>query len=247
MLQAVNIQSINQFSSQMFFILLTMFVKGFFVFTVMYLIITSFKERSAKLMHLLWLSLICSFIFIAVFSIMIPSFDLGVLRFIKNQKNISRVFTSFTSPRVTYIDTAQAAEKSGPVFRQNAPALFISRVHWSFFVLTVWFLGILLQLLYFASGKIGLLKLRQSSENCTDKKSDRLVRDLSQKMGINRSILLLTSKSLVKILVICMLCGLPFLAFKPSMMQAKRKDAKVMFSKEVSLDPLYGRWINTDY
>ncbi len=31
------------------------------------------------------------------------------------------------------------------------------------------------------------------------------------------------------------------------MLQAKRKDAKVMFSKEVSLDPLYGRWINTDY
>ncbi len=391
MLQAVNIQSINQFSSQPFFILLTVFFKGFLVFTVMYLIITSFKEQSAKLLHLLWFSFICSFILIVVFSILIPSFDLGVLRFIKNQDTINRAFTSLTSPQVTYIDTAQAAEKSSPVFMQNTPALFISRAHWSFFMLTVWFIGILAQLIYFASGKIGLLKLRQNSENYSDKKPARLVKDLSQKMGINRSVLLLASekckipftcgflnpviflpvnyrswsldrlknvlvheiahikrkdnltyylsriicsifwympfiwvahrrylaeqekacdsyvintgtaaadyardvvdivhfakrsyliaaihntigkkssilkrrvlsilnlnkgdtqvnsKSLVKILVFCMLCALPFTAFTPSMIQEKRRDAKEMFSKELSLDPVYGTWINTDY
>jgi hypothetical protein len=77
------------------------------------------------------------------------------------------------------------------------------------------------------------------------KKSSILKRRIFSILNLNKGNAQLNRKSIVRILVFCTLCVLPFLVFTPSMIQEKRKDA--MFNAELSLEPVYGMWINTDY
>ncbi len=79
------------------------------------------------------------------------------------------------------------------------------------------------------------------------KKGSVLKRRVLSILNLNKIDTQVNKKCRVKTLVFCMLCVMPFLAFTPSMIQEKRKDAKILFSKEVSLDPVYGIWVNTNY
>ena len=89
----IDIQAVNHVLFRLVSLLTMTFVKGFFVFAVMYFTVLMMKKFSAEFRHLLWFFVICSFILIPVFSYIIPSFELNILRIPNTSEAAYRVFS----------------------------------------------------------------------------------------------------------------------------------------------------------
>ena len=185
MLEIIDIQAMNHVSLRLVSLLTMTFIKGFFVFAVMYFTILRMKKLSAEFRHLLWFFVICSFIILPFASFIIPSFDLQVLRVPAEMEEVHRVFDSRLSPQLNY--TAQTGMSLG-VVSGVSESYTLSGLHWTAVVLMVWIFGTLISLLRIIVGKMGLLCLTRKAALSKDKNCVSMLRRLSEEMGISQEI-----------------------------------------------------------
>ena len=185
MLEIIDIQAMNHVSLRLVSLLTMTFIKGFFVFAVMYFTILRMKKLSAEFRHLLWFFVICSFIILPFASVIIPSFDLQVLRVPAEMEEVHRVFDSRLLPQLNY--TAQTGVSLG-VVSGVYESYTLPGLHWTSVVLMVWVSGTLISLLRIIVGKMGLLCLTRKAALSKDKNCVSMLRRLSEEMGISQEI-----------------------------------------------------------
>ena len=247
MLEIIDIQAMNHVSLRLVSLLTMTFIKGFFVFAVMYFTVLMMKKLSPEFKHLLWFFGICSFILIPVFTYFIPSFDLNILRIPNTSEAAYRVFSYQLSSQPGSTDQVKLSiETVRAVFQSS----HMHRFHWTFWMLLIWIVGAFVSMLRVTMGMIGLALLIKKADLSADKNCSTLLKKISKEMGINRKIISLKrdnsplkKKNLRRILVVFSFCLLSMSLINPVI----AGDNKSPIRKEASVDEIYGRWINKEY
>jgi beta-lactamase regulating signal transducer with metallopeptidase domain len=202
------------------------------VFAVVYFATSRLRKLSSQLKHLLWFFVICSFIIIAVFQFLAPSFQIAVPRFSGEKGLADRMVTSLLFPQGEYTENvSQSSEAGSAVIKNpyevrstdpalsgalkkaqlsNSQTLPAALFNMSFWVLLIWIIGILFSLIKIVMGDIGLLRLTKKAEPVKDGNLHAMVKRLSDELRLRQKVLLLLSTE----------CIIPFTynVFKPAIL-----------------------------
>jgi beta-lactamase regulating signal transducer with metallopeptidase domain len=176
------------------------FIKSFFVFAVIYLILLRFKKLVPEIRHLMWLFGICSFILIPVFSILFPDFNIGMLKLPKEAEVINRIISPQLMPEAGLAGSEGFPGVAGPAVSQDTLYTSLLKSHWPIWVLLIWSCGVIASLFRVIIGKVGLFLLKKRACIYKDKICTRVLEELSKRMGVRQKIVLLKSNG----------CGIPF-------------------------------------
>ena len=187
MFEMIHIPSVNQYSLHLLSILFISFIKGFFVFSIAYFTIPRLKNLSSEYKHILWLLLIGSFILIPVMSMFTPILQFGTVKLLKVRGEIHKAFTSLLFPQFNCIAADTFPVPSGSQISKEAfPVSQNSNLHWSFWIVLIWFAGAFLFSLRIIIGKVALLYIITNIQTYKAKKYNAIAKQISEKLGISK-------------------------------------------------------------
>jgi beta-lactamase regulating signal transducer with metallopeptidase domain len=183
------------------------FIKGSIVFIIVYIALSIFRNLSPEFKHLIWFFLICGFVLIPLFSMMMPVFRLNVLSLTKERGEVYKVLTSMMLTQPYYSGASHLTTQSGTVLSQMSTQTPQYNFHWPFFASMIWVTGILVSFLRVVIGRICLLHMNKGERLNECKQYNLMLNQMIKRMGIDKEIVLLKSTK----------CKMPFSSnvFKP--------------------------------
>jgi beta-lactamase regulating signal transducer with metallopeptidase domain len=134
-------------------------------------------------------------------SMLTPILQFGTVKLLRVRGEIHEAFTSLLFPQFNYITTDAVAIPSGlEISKVTIPVSQNSDLHWSFWVVLIWFAGAFLFSLRIIIGKFALWHIIKDIQTYKAKKYTAIVKQISEKLGISKKIDLLISAK----------CKLPF-------------------------------------
>jgi hypothetical protein len=121
----ISIQTINLFSKYLFFILVVSFVKGCLIFFLINAAIRFVKFQSPEAKHILWISVVCSFLLIPFFSVVGPFLGVKVPFFQK--EGFFTALTSLISRSAGFFGADTLSQNITPALYQGLHSCFIPR------------------------------------------------------------------------------------------------------------------------
>jgi len=189
----IDINSLNQFSQQLLQLLLFTFVQGLIVFILATFSVLGIRRLSSGFKHILWLSVVFSFLIIPLFSQFVPFhlFRISLYQGVQNEAYgamndiLSKAFGSIGSNiRFAQANTSIAGETL------NFPLLHSS---WSFIIIALWITGMLLSSLRVIIGKVNVSNISRQATVCRSRKYTLVVEELSKMLTVRKSVVLLKS------------------------------------------------------
>ncbi len=213
----LNIPLINQYSLQLLSIFLVTFIKGLLVFIVVCFPLSMLKNISHEVKHLLWLCVTCSFILIPIFSVTMPLIHFEMLGVTDEKNEIYRAFSFLLSYQYNFLNTSHPLNLPTPLSSHIPAQIHYFELHWSFWVLITWILGVIAVSFKITVGRIALSFLKKNGYIYEIKKYYKSLTKLSSNIGIYKKIALLKSSK----------CLIPFTykIFKPTIVLPADSDS----------------------
>ena len=186
----MNVHLLNQLSVNILSILFMTFMKGSAVFIIVYFTLSILKSLSSDLKHIIWFVVICGFILIPLFSMIVPFLHFNVGKLSAERGEIYKTFTSLLFPQSDYAGTGQLSTQSGTLLYQMNVQAPHSTLHWSFWALLIWITGIVISSLRVIIGTNSLLYILKGERLKKYKRYNQMLRQLSVNLGIDKEIVL---------------------------------------------------------
>jgi len=166
------------------------------------------RRASAAFRHLVWFTVIVSLICLPMLSVLLPGRQLPILlrvlptadgmelkKEVAQSQPPERVPTGWhsTQPSTqplsspTPFQPQSQSEVNAPKYSAKA----IASLHWSAWILLIWFVGALIVLVPLLIGMVGIRRLAQHSQQITDGPLAFVMHSLSRKLGLKRRVTLL--------------------------------------------------------
>jgi beta-lactamase regulating signal transducer with metallopeptidase domain len=206
----IDIQSLNQFSQQLLQLLQIAFVQGLIVFILATFSVLGIRRLSSGFKHILWLSVVFSFLIIPLFSKFIPSHLFRTYLILGIQNEIYEVYGAMNDillKSVGSIGSNIYPAQANSSIAGDTLDFTVLHSSWSFIIIALWIMGMLLSSLRVIIGKVNVSKITMQATVCRIRKYTLGVEELSKMLAIKKSVVLLTSSE----------CKFPFTyrIFKP--------------------------------
>jgi len=193
MFEIIDIQVMNHVSLRLVSLLAMTYIKGFFLFAVIYFVLQRMKRLTAEFRHFMWFFVICSFVILPFSSVIVPSIDLHLVKVPVEMEEVHRVFDSRLSSQFNYgaqagVTVGVASGVKAGVMTGVTEGKALQGLQWTSVVLMVWVFGVMVSLVRIVVGKVGLLCVTRKAVLSKEEGCVLMVEGLREEMGIRRMI-----------------------------------------------------------
>ena len=182
------IHSLNHMSGILFFVLSMTLIKSILLFAIVMLLIRVFKVQSLRTKYVLWAAYMFSIAPIALYTAASPRFNIVFIEISPHRFDGENVLSSLLFPKqeTATLSKVSAIDHSLHL-KKELPQSYRS-LHWPFWILCGWITGIVLNLFYTLTGRIGATYLSRNTSKHKISYFKEEISRLARDIGIKRRI-----------------------------------------------------------